>query len=484
MTVRSLGRTERVDLDVGTAAVCVMGAGVVAGLAGAAGAGAVLGVSGALVAGAALTLLMAAGLVPPLAMLAVSLPLPAVYGGDVRIAAAAVATAMVLFARALHQVVEPVGAPRRMTLRGPIAALVCAVVLAASFASARGAAIREVLNFGLLLGLLVVATGILAADRRRVRALALSIAAVAGIAGAVAALQSAGALPASFPLTGTSFHRATLGFGWPNELGVFFAVSLPLCWYAVRAAPTLATRRLASAGLVSAGLGLVATFSRGAWLAFILSAGVLLLAGRARLVWRVVFGAVAVVVVIDLLSGGVVTGRLWSLAADPYVVQRAALMLVGVLMFRANPVVGVGPGGFREHLDEYGPGVPWLWDYVGSAHNAYLEMAAETGVIGLVAFLWFLGAHFRVLARGARDAAAAGSEPVGKGSDGESHRPQEDAAGDAALGLALLWSFAAVCLASFTAWPFAHGIGQLVMLVAAMGVVVARQAAGPARVLP
>lgn len=448
----------RADAAAAVVAVSALGLGAVVGLAGAAGGGTALALAGGALAATALTVLIAAGWIPALALLAIALPLPALYGDDaLRVSPAAALTALVLFGWALGRVRAPGAGLGALPLRATLA-LFGAIVLAAAFAGARAAAAREVVNFALLLGLLPVAVDILSRDRRRVHTLALTIAAVAGAAGGLAALQALGALPARFPLAGTPFHRATLGFGWPNELGVFFAVALPLCWYAVQSTRTASVAGaagwlLARAGLALAGLGLLASFSRGAWLAFLLSAGVLLLAGGGRLVLRIGFGALAAVAVVDLAAGGIVTGRLWSLGADPFVVQRAALMLVGLLMFRANPIVGVGPGGFHEHLEDYGPAVPWLWDYVGSAHNAYLEIAAEAGLIGLLALLWFLSANLVVLLRSARAA---------------------DDERDAALRRALLWAFAAACLAGFTAWPFAHGIGQLVMLVIAMGLVAAR----------
>jgi O-antigen ligase len=405
------------------------------------------------VAAGALTLLLAAGWVPALPVLAFTLPLPALYDSPaLRVAPAAAVTTLILAAWVLGQG----AAPSRRTLgqlpKRATVALLGAVVLAALFAEARPAAIREVLNLGLLLGLLAVATATLRADRRAVHVLALTIAAVAGAAGVLAMLQAVGIVPGRFELAGTTFDRATLGFGWPNELGVFFAVSVPLSWYALRTAGGPLSRLMAAAGLMAAGFGLLATFSRGSWLALLLSAGIFLLSGEARLLLRLGFGVAAAAGLADLASGGVVIGRLLSLVDDPYVVQRAALMLVAVLMFLANPIVGVGPGGFQEHLGLYGPRVSWLWDYVGSAHNMYLEMGAETGVLGLGALLTFLGGVLVVLLRSARRA--------GYGRDGLLRR-------------ALLWSFTAACLAGFTVWPFAHGIGQLVMLVAAMGIALA-----------
>jgi len=454
-------RSDPSDGRVAVATVCLLSVGSVVGVGGAVGGDLPLALGGAALAAAALTLLFAAGWLPGLGALALSLPLPALYSGPgVRLSPAAALTGLVLFGWALGRVsragpIQLAGLPRRST-----AALFAAIVVASLFADARVAALRELVNFGLLLGLLVVATDILTTHRGLGNRLARTLAGIAGVAGVLAALQVTGAIPAAFPLVGTSLYRATLGFGWPNELGMYFAVSLPLCWYALRVSEGATGRALAAVAFGAAGLGLLATFSRGSWLAFLLSVSVLLFSGEARLALRVALGVALSVGLVDLAGGGVVSERLLSLADDPYVIQRGALMFVGVLMFLSSPIVGVGPGGFGAHLEDFGPQVPFLWDYVGSAHNAYLEIAAETGALGLAALLLFLGAVFFGLLRSAR-ASSAGP--------------------DALLRRGLLWSFTAACIAGFTAWPFAHGIGQLIVLVIAMGLAAARAEPLPER---
>ena len=39
--------------------------------------------------------------------------------------------------------------------------------------------------------------------------------------------------------------------------------------------------------------------------------------------------------------------------------------------------------------------------------------------------------------------------------------------------VALLWSFTTACLVTFFEWPFAHGVGELVVLVAGAGLALA-----------
>jgi O-antigen ligase len=123
-------------------------------------------------------------------------------------------------------------------------------------------------------------------------------------------------------------------------------------------------------------------------------------------------------------------------------------------MFIDHPVLGVGPGGFAVNLDRYGAQIPQLSDYLPTPHNAYVQMAAETGVIGLLAFVCFLAAGLFVAIRAARSA-----PPDVRG-----------------LRLSLLWSYATMCAAGLVVWPFAHGTGQAVLVVAAATFAVPREA--------
>ena len=66
-------------------------------------------------------------------------------------------------------------------------------------------------------------------------------------------------------------------------------------------------------------------------------------------------------------------------------------------MFDAHPVLGVGAGNYSEHFDEFsahvGSATPSYENFAERRypHNLYLEVAAETGTLGLVAFLLTVG---------------------------------------------------------------------------------------------
>jgi O-antigen ligase len=81
-------------------------------------------------------------------------------------------------------------------------------------------------------------------------------------------------------------------------------------------------------------------------------------------------------------------------------IQRVRNWAVPVAMLRDHPILGIGVGHFYQTSAEYSKKVaPDLyWQYPENAHNYYLQIAAETGVSGmllLTAFLmWVLWAHW------------------------------------------------------------------------------------------
>jgi O-antigen ligase len=337
-------------------------------------------------------------------------------------------------------------------------ALLGAVLLAAVFADEIVPALRETANFLLFVGLFAVALDAFASDHYAVDRCATWITVAAAGAGVFAVLETLGFVPGRFPLTGTGFFRAAGGFGWPNELAMFLAVSSPWVVYRARVARNAGTRLLALAALAALGLGLASTFSRGSWLAVLLSPAVLLLVGQRRFVLGY-WGALAfAALVLDVGTGGAVSTRVIGTAEDALVAQRLLLTGAGLLMFQSSPIVGVGPGGFGDALEAFGPQISGLFDFVGSAHNGYVHVAAEMGIVGLTAFLYLVISTWIALLRGARRAA---------------RETDEEAVRRRALQAALLWSFTAACIVSGFEWPFAHGVGELIVLVAAAGRVLA-----------
>jgi len=244
------------------------------------------------------------------------------------------------------------------------------------------------------------------------------VAVVAGVALAGEALlataQAAlGLGPESFRVGGLT--RAYGTFEQPNPFAGYLALQLPfalagaLIWKGK-------WRWLALAVAALAVLGIVISLSRGAWLGG--AAGVLvvgwLAAGMSRglMKWAGLVVAIALALfllargsgVIPATAGTILSGErdLVELASNPgsadfAVTQRVAFWVAGARMVADRPLTGVGLGNFDEGYPDYNIGI---WDEsLGHAHNFYLNLAAETGLIGAALFGVFLGG---VMLRGTR----------------------------------------------------------------------------------
>jgi O-antigen ligase len=72
--------------------------------------------------------------------------------------------------------------------------------------------------------------------------------------------------------------------------------------------------------------------------------------------------------------------------------ERLAHWIAGLHMFMDHPVLGVGIGNYPDAYPKYL--ITIFTNSLGHAHNYYINIAAETGSIGLIAFLLFLLAVF------------------------------------------------------------------------------------------
>ena len=61
--------------------------------------------------------------------------------------------------------------------------------------------------------------------------------------------------------------------------------------------------------------------------------------------------------------------------------RRLLLSKAGLMMLRDNPIMGVGVGNFYWSVRNYVPAS------AGFAHNMYVEVAAETGLVGIFLFM-------------------------------------------------------------------------------------------------
>lgn len=240
--------------------------------------------------------------------------------------------------------------------------------------------------------------------------------------------------PEAFAALGGRIHRAHGHFGQPNPFGAYMNQLWPLAlapfmvgllglgggWAA------LPRRRLlgavgALAGL-PCGLGLLLSWSRGAWLAA-LAGGVamtlLALAGglagvrRRQAAWLLGLGLAAALggllggglellprSVLDRLASSAQGGGLVVAVDDTEVtdanfakVERLAHWQAALNMWRTAPWLGLGPGHYPLAYAQFR--LPRWRDPLGHAHNLYLNLLAESGLLGLSLLSFFALAAWR-----------------------------------------------------------------------------------------
>lgn len=191
-------------------------------------------------------------------------------------------------------------------------------------------------------------------------------------------------------------YRSFATLGSPAFLGIWLAMVIPLA-----VARDTARFRLAAAVMA---VCLVFTYSRGAWIACGLAVG--------WLAWRRPDVRLGVVVFVAAALAGFF---LAPLGGHPSPAQRLArtthiasgsirvrmqLWNGAIQMARARPVTGWGPDTFKFVFPRFAPsGMAAEERSNVSAHNDLLDRASETGLIGLLAYLWFLFALARLARR-------------------------------------------------------------------------------------
>lgn len=158
---------------------------------------------------------------------------------------------------------------------------------------------------------------------------------------------------------------------------------------------------------------LLGSLTRSSWVALAISLFALLLLRRPKsaLVW------LPVAVVALALLAPQVRQRVLSIAdlQDPSNYDRLSMLDAGLEMVGERPVFGLGPGMPERLYPIYRPlAAPRQW--VPHLHNTYLQLAAERGLIGLVAYLWLVGAALSKAFRGYRRC---------RGEDAERERSEE-----------------------------------------------------------
>ena len=311
---------------------------------------------------------------------------------------------------------QPGGVAGERVLAAALAGLVLWLGLSLSWARHAAAGEPRLVDWALAAALF----GVVATSTTEARHVLLVLRAF--VAGAVASvtvgLASAALAPGSTLADLTFFEGQRLqgGAGDPNFLatGLVPAIALAAGLLAgARERPV--ERSLLVVALVVLVAGLGATQSRGAVVAAAITAlAAVALAGRRRGRAALGVGAIAALAVAALAISPGGLERVTS--PDTEGDGRADLWQVATRMVRESPLVGVGLGNFPVRAGESvrAPGslefVELVAERPHEAHNTYLQLLAEAGPFGLLAFLLVVGLALRAARRAERRLAARGDE--------------------------------------------------------------------------
>jgi len=321
----------------------------------------------------------------------------------------------------------------------PMLAMLAALSLSLLGAQSYREGLPELLKWAQVLALYLAVIALLPRQRAGWLVTALLVAGAAqALLGLYQFLTQTG--PEPFILLGR-FMRAYGAFGQPNPyagyLGLIAPLAISLAIWAwtgpERASIGLRLALPPVAGLIS--LGLLVSWSRGGWLAFVAAVAVVVLAHTRRAA-PVVFVLAALAALALAVFGGLdllpasIAGRLTELReyvglvditrsevtdANFSVIERIAHWQAALGMWRDHLWLGVGAGNYATAYAGYN--LPRWYEPLGHAHNVYLNFAAEAGLLGLLAYLWLwlasLWQAVRTAACDDRFAAAVGAGVLG-----------------------------------------------------------------------
>ena len=231
------------------------------------------------------------------------------------------------------------------------------------------------------------------------------------------------------------FMRASGVFGQPNPYGAYLGLSLPVAfslsiwslsaWLKQRTLTTFLCTLfyVTVAGCIATGL--VASWSRGGWLGAMASTAVVLAFFNKRT--AAILGLGLLAMTSTALVGAInptwipaaISARIGDIPAyiglvdvlslevndDNFaIIERVAHWVAALRMWEMSPWLGVGPGNYATVYNAVA--LPRWSDPLGHAHNIYLNVLGETGLLGFGTFLLMWGSLVAWLHRATKQQAA------------------------------------------------------------------------------
>lgn len=191
--------------------------------------------------------------------------------------------------------------------------------------------------------------------------------------------------------------RVTASFKMPGDLagylGPMFCLSLSLSFLKLKKGMKFFLRIESIIFLVL----LFISLARGAWFGLVAAVFFLGMWGNRKVFYLAIVFLVILAVGVFCLMGtpGEILERIASIFSDTSNLDRKTIWQASLRMIKDRPLFGHGLSSFMGVFPRYGQDYQYLKEgIIPYAHNCYLQIAAETGLIGFLSFLWLIGAFF------------------------------------------------------------------------------------------
>lgn len=172
----------------------------------------------------------------------------------------------------------------------------------------------------------------------------------------------------------------------PNVLGSYLILVISIAVAGFHCSEKSQNKIVTSIVLIAAYLCMVLTFSRGAWLGLAISILIVFLFSKEKpYILAVIF--ITLLLVIPELDAVLTRINPGLLSDDSSNIYRHYLWTTAFDTFKQNPIFGSGLGSFGFSLPSHSKVGGYL---VSHAHNIYLQLLAELGLLGFIAFFGYL----------------------------------------------------------------------------------------------
>jgi O-antigen ligase len=212
-------------------------------------------------------------------------------------------------------------------------------------------------------------------------------------------------------LTGTFFNvfevaytgdlaRVSGTMDWPNTAGAYLATLTSIAFILFISNGDKRLNLLSLSAVFAGFISLILTYSRGAWIALLtaLMIGILIARSKKRLGSAEIIRLASIVLVIIAIIVPFIQDIIERLnqiyPTQGALADRISLMIIARDMIIAHPIFGVGVNTFVEVMRYYDTtGLSYSFPY--PVHDIYLQIASETGLVGLGLFLVFVVKIFK-----------------------------------------------------------------------------------------